>query len=192
MVGSHGTDRPEATQTRSGGLTSWEQRSSRGVEAGRGGGWVDVAHGLPRELHTAGRICDILYTPNDQNLKGVTNIRANISLWQGLLGVRPPDGTRDPYRRQPRRLHHLRQGLLAVEQPDDTQTHPHRRQSLRMQNLQQVILGERPPDDASAKSFWRPPLRLHHLRPSLLTVRQLDGTRAQPYRQPPLHLYRLR
>ena len=28
---------------------------------------MDVKHGLPRELHTAGRICDILYLPNNKN-----------------------------------------------------------------------------------------------------------------------------
>ena len=28
---------------------------------------MDVKHGLPRELHTAGRICDILYIPNNKN-----------------------------------------------------------------------------------------------------------------------------
>ena len=41
---------------------------------------VDVKHGLPHELHTAGRICDILYTPNNENLMGVTPILADVSL----------------------------------------------------------------------------------------------------------------
>jgi hypothetical protein len=47
---------------------------------------VDVKHGLPRELHTAGRICDILYTPNNQNLRGVTPILADVSLTHPFIG----------------------------------------------------------------------------------------------------------
>jgi len=47
---------------------------------------VDVKHGLPRELHTAGRICDILYTPNNQNLRGVTHILADVSLTHPFIG----------------------------------------------------------------------------------------------------------
>jgi hypothetical protein len=47
---------------------------------------VDVAHGLPRELHTAGRICDILYTPDHQNLRGMTPILADISLTHTFIG----------------------------------------------------------------------------------------------------------
>ena len=41
---------------------------------------VDAAHGLPREFHTTGRICDNLYTPDHQNLRGLTPILADISL----------------------------------------------------------------------------------------------------------------
>jgi hypothetical protein len=47
---------------------------------------VDVAHGLPRELHTAGRICDILYTPDHQNLRGMTPILSDISLTHPFIG----------------------------------------------------------------------------------------------------------
>ena len=64
-------------QTRAGAWLFGKKRSAGGVEAGRGvreeAGFtarVDVKHGLPRNLHTAGRICHILYTPNDQNLMG--------------------------------------------------------------------------------------------------------------------------
>ena len=64
-------------QARAGGLAVWTKRSAGGVEAGRGvreeAGFtarVDVKHGLPRELHTAGRICDILWYSNNQNLRG--------------------------------------------------------------------------------------------------------------------------
>jgi len=47
---------------------------------------VDVKHGLPRELNMAGRICDILYTPNNQNLRGVTPILADVSLTHPFIG----------------------------------------------------------------------------------------------------------
>jgi len=41
---------------------------------------VDVKHGLPRELHTAGRICDIPHTRKNQTLEGMTPILAAVSL----------------------------------------------------------------------------------------------------------------
>ena len=41
---------------------------------------VDAAHGLPREFHTTGRMCDLLYTPDHQNLRVLTPILADISL----------------------------------------------------------------------------------------------------------------
>jgi hypothetical protein len=47
---------------------------------------LDVAHGLPRELHTAGRICDSLYSPDNQNLMGVTPVLADISLPHPFIG----------------------------------------------------------------------------------------------------------
>ena len=47
---------------------------------------VDVAHGLPREFHTTGKICDILYTPEHQNLRGLTPILADISLTHPFVG----------------------------------------------------------------------------------------------------------
>jgi hypothetical protein len=47
---------------------------------------VDVAHGLPRELHNAGRICDILYVPTDQKLIGLTPILADVSLTHIFTG----------------------------------------------------------------------------------------------------------
>ena len=40
----------------------------------------------PRKLHTAGRFCDILYTPNNQNVRGVTPILADISLTHPFTG----------------------------------------------------------------------------------------------------------
>ena len=45
-----------------------------------------VKYGLPCELHPAGRICDILYTPNNQNLRGLTPILAEISLTHPFIG----------------------------------------------------------------------------------------------------------
>jgi hypothetical protein len=47
---------------------------------------VDVAHGLPRELHNAGRICDILYIPTDLKLHGLTPILADVSLTHCFIG----------------------------------------------------------------------------------------------------------
>ena len=47
---------------------------------------VDAAHGLPREFHTTGRICDILFTPDHQNLRGLTPILADISLTHPFVG----------------------------------------------------------------------------------------------------------
>jgi len=47
---------------------------------------LGVKHGLPHELHMAGRICDILYTPNNQNLRGVTPILADVSLTHTCIG----------------------------------------------------------------------------------------------------------
>ena len=38
------------------------------------------------ELHTAGRICDILYTPNNQNLRGVPYFLAGISPTHPFIG----------------------------------------------------------------------------------------------------------
>ena len=58
-------------------------------QAGKEAGFtasVDETHGLPRELRTAGRICDILYTPNNQNLRGVTPILADVSQTQPFIG----------------------------------------------------------------------------------------------------------
>ena len=47
---------------------------------------VDVAHGLPRELHTTCRICDILFTPDHHNLWGLTPILADVSLTHPFVG----------------------------------------------------------------------------------------------------------
>jgi hypothetical protein len=61
------------------------------VEAGRGSevgftARVDVAHGLPREFHTALRICKILFTPDHPNRWGLTPIVADISLTHPFVG----------------------------------------------------------------------------------------------------------
>jgi hypothetical protein len=37
-------------------------------------------------LHTAGRICDILYTPNNQNLRGVNPILADVFQTRPFIG----------------------------------------------------------------------------------------------------------
>ena len=47
---------------------------------------VDVAHGIPRELHNTGRICDILFAPDHQNLRELTPILADISLTHHFVG----------------------------------------------------------------------------------------------------------
>ena len=47
---------------------------------------MDAAHGLQREFHTTGRICNILYTPDHQNLRGLTHIFADISLTHPFVG----------------------------------------------------------------------------------------------------------
>jgi hypothetical protein len=60
----------------------WKQAGEEAVFTAR----VDVKHGFPRKLHTAGRICDILYTPNNQNLRGVTPILADVSLTHPFIG----------------------------------------------------------------------------------------------------------
>jgi hypothetical protein len=80
-------------QTRAGAWLFEKKRSAGGVEAGRGvreeAGFtarVDVKHGLPRELHTAGRICDILWYSNNQTLRGATPIPADISLTHPFIG----------------------------------------------------------------------------------------------------------
>jgi hypothetical protein len=55
-------------------------------EAGEEAGFtarVDAAHGLPREIHNTGRICDILCTPDHQNL---TPILADISQTYPCVG----------------------------------------------------------------------------------------------------------
>jgi hypothetical protein len=80
-------------QARAGGWAIRTKRSAGCVEAGRGvreeAGFtarVNVKHGLPRGLHTVGRICDILYTSNNQNLGGVTAILADISQTLPFIG----------------------------------------------------------------------------------------------------------
>ena len=47
---------------------------------------VDAALGLPREFHATGRICDILYTADHQNLMGLTPVLADISLTHPFVG----------------------------------------------------------------------------------------------------------
>jgi hypothetical protein len=47
---------------------------------------VDVAHGLPREFHNAGKICDILYIPTDLHIQGLTPILADVSLTHPFIG----------------------------------------------------------------------------------------------------------
>ena len=47
---------------------------------------ADAAHCLPREFHTTGRICDISYTPDHQNLRGLAPILADISLTHPFVG----------------------------------------------------------------------------------------------------------
>ena len=42
--------------------------------------WVNAAYGLPQEFNTTGRMCDLLYTPDHQNLRVLTLILADISL----------------------------------------------------------------------------------------------------------------
>jgi len=59
-----------------------------------------VKHGLPRELHTAGRICNILYTPNNHNLRGVTPILADISLTHPFIGNAVDRDRRGTYQRK--------------------------------------------------------------------------------------------
>ena len=45
-----------------------------------------MKHGLARELHTAGKIYDILQTPDKQNLTGVAPILTDISLTHPFIG----------------------------------------------------------------------------------------------------------
>ena len=45
-----------------------------------------VKYGLPCELHPAGRICDILYTPNNRNLRSLIPLLAVISLTHPFIG----------------------------------------------------------------------------------------------------------
>ena len=47
---------------------------------------VGVKHGLLHELHTAGKMYDIRYTPTDQNLRDLTPILADISLTHPFIG----------------------------------------------------------------------------------------------------------
>ena len=44
----------------------WKQAGEKAGFTAR----VDAAHAPPREFHTTGGICDILYTPDHQNLRG--------------------------------------------------------------------------------------------------------------------------
>ena len=57
-------------------VAEWKQAGEEAGFTAR----VDAAHGLPREFHTTGWICNILYTPDHQNLRGLTPILADISL----------------------------------------------------------------------------------------------------------------
>ena len=54
----------------------WKQAGEEAGSTAR----VDVAHGIPREFHTTGRIFGSLFTPYYSNLRGVTSILAEISM----------------------------------------------------------------------------------------------------------------
>jgi len=60
-------------------------RKQAGEEAGLTAR-VDVAHGLLREFHTTGRICDIFFTTDHQNLRGLTPILADILMTHPFVG----------------------------------------------------------------------------------------------------------
>ena len=47
---------------------------------------MDVKHKLPREVRTAGGICDIFYSPNNQNFRGGTPFLADIALPHSFIG----------------------------------------------------------------------------------------------------------
>ena len=59
---------------------------------------VDAAHGLLQGFHTMGRICDIHYTPDHQNLRGLTPILADISLTHPSLEMRSTRSSGVPIR----------------------------------------------------------------------------------------------